>query len=294
MSYKTIHSGLASVSRKLTFLPRGKVGVSINKLLIGNMSDEDNIVQFEANNGLKYIADLRSYTENYTPWTGEYEGKTMASILPLVPKNMNVLDIGANVGYWTINLASRITDKNKVFSFEPVGSNYNRILEHIRLNGLSNKCFVYNIGLSDKETTANIHINPSDLQNGASTFNATIQEGEGDCLVQKLDDLYIKEKIKNVGFIKIDVEGFEVKAFRGAAKFLSENRPVIYGEFTPDLIYKAGDKPQEIFALLQDYTFLQENKDNSFSYLKDEHYTRDLLLVPNEKLEEIKAQIRIR
>jgi FkbM family methyltransferase len=280
---QSLFTFFTSISKSLFFIPRGKIGVFCNSILL--KLGLNPIQTYKANNGLKYISDLRSYTENYVPWTGEYEGKTLNSILPLVHKNQNVLDIGANVGYWTINLATKVNKKQTVFAFEPVPNNFERVKSIISLNKIQN-VEVFNIGLGDKKSRADFNVGDYDTKHNASTFNSSMHVSKnGVCQIEKFDDVSRKNNIENVGFIKIDVEGFEMKFLHGAKSFLKKNRPIIYGEFTPDSIIENGDNPKEIFSYFQDYVFLQEQKNGSFTEITNMTFTRDILLIPKEKLD---------
>jgi FkbM family methyltransferase len=281
MTFPKLFDTLTRFSRKLTILPRGQIGVLLNRLILTDPKSQ--IQTFKANNGLIYRSDLRSYTENYVPWTGEYEGKTLDMILPMIPKDKNILDIGGNVGYWTINLGNILTEK-KVYTFEPVKSNYSRILEHLELNHMQDKVQVFNIGLSDKAGKANFDYTPNDKNNKAETFNAWLQESDnGVCDIHTLDSIIDSNTISDIGFVKIDVEGFEIKCFKGAIETFKTNRPIIYGEFTPAPINRVGDKPLDIYNLLSDYTFFQEKSNQLFIELEDgELFKRDLLIIPNE------------
>jgi FkbM family methyltransferase len=290
MSQDTIFKTLSSISRKMTILRTGKLGVLLNNIF-GDMENSP-IKTFCANNGLIYKSDLRSYTENYVPWTGEYEGATMDKILPIVPKSQNVLDIGGNVGYWTVNLANQIDKNQKVYTFEPIKTNFERIEQITKLNDFENKTKIFNIGLGDKSLKADFDQDKGDVKRGASTFNASLIPAEnGVCKIEVFDEVVKKEKISNIGFIKIDIEGFEIKFLHGAKEFFEQNRPVIYGEFGPEFIVLKGDNPLEVYEFFHDYTFFKEERDHSFKLLaKDTKFDRDILIIPNEKLIEIQSK----
>ena len=281
---------LSRISRKLTFLPRGKIGIALNNL-IGDIEHHP-VKTFRANNGLIYMSDLRSYTENYVPWTGEYEGATLERVLKLVPKDKNVLDIGANVGYWTINLANQLEPGNKVYAFEPIPSNFARIEQLCRLNNLESKTQIYNFGLSNEKGSFGFVNNAGDNARQASTFNARITPDKGgDIEVRKFDDVVASENIKDIGFIKIDVEGFEIRFLQGAEKFFAKHRPIIYGEFEPKDMRINNDDPELLFDFFPEYTFYQETSDRGFVKLTGKTYQRDILLVPNELVGDLESKI---
>ena len=290
MPANTSFDVLSKISRKLTFLPRGKIGVALNNL-IGDIKHNP-IKTFRANNGLVYMSDLRSYTENYVPWTGEYEGATLKRVLKLVPKDKNILDIGANVGYWTINLASHLDADKTVYAFEPIPSNFARINQLCRLNNLEDKTQVYNFGLSNEQGSFGFVNNADDNARQASTFNARITpDKSGDIEVRKFDDVVLTEHIKDIGFIKIDVEGFEIRFLQGAKKFFAKHRPIIYGEFEPRDMRINDDDPKILFDFFPEYTFYQETSDRGFVKLTGDTYKRDILLVPNELVDELESKI---
>jgi FkbM family methyltransferase len=292
MALYKLHSFLSSISRQLKFLPRGKIGVALNNILIPNIKANNQIVNFQTDNSLKYICDLRSYTENYVPWTGEYEGATIRSILKFVDTSKNILDIGANVGYWTLNLAQKLDSKSKVYSFEPVKANYDRIIEHLKLNSFQDKSKVFNLGLGDKDIMVDFDKSEYDTIHKPATYNAAISLNKtGNIPITTLDKIVTAENISNVGFIKIDVEGFELKVFKGATDFLANNRPVIYGEFTPNSIQEYGNDPTDIFEIFSDYEFFQEVSAGKFVKLEGKKYHRDLLLIPKEKMIKFKDLI---
>jgi FkbM family methyltransferase len=285
----SIFKTLTSISRKLTFAPRGKIGTILNKIT-GQLS-QNPIITYKANNDLHYIADLRSYTENYTPWTGEYEGKTIDKILSIIPDG-NYLDIGGNVGYWSLNLANK--NVGKVYTFEPLKENFARINDHILLNQLQDRIIPINVGLTDIPMNVTARINDIDRDNNAATYNAQLiptDEINNSIQLKTLDEIVESYKIDSFSFIKIDIEGFEMKAIRGGLKSITKNRPLIYGEFTPKQILESGDNPKELFELLKDYTVYQEISYGKFEILETKEYHRDLLLVPNEYLPKIKHLI---
>ena len=117
------------------------------------------------------------------------------------------MDIGSNIGQWTRPLAKLF---RKVVCFE---SNKN-FIECFKKNISESNVSLYNVGLSDKEHTAE--------QPGSWTvLRETKQPGD---IVCKTLDSY---NFTDVDFIKIDVDGFELRVVQGAVKTLTENNPVV-------------------------------------------------------------------
>lgn len=76
---------------------------------------------------------------------------------------------------------------------------------------------------------------------------------------------------------------------------IKTRRPIVYGEFTPKDIQTMGYDPGFIFTFFQDYSFFQEIETGIFIPLLDTvNYTRDILLVPNEKLQFVQKNLTIK
>ena len=72
------------------------------------------------------------------PFTNSYEKEQTILFRKLVDEGMNVVDIGANIGYYTLLAAELVGEKGKVFAFEPEPSNYDLLLRNVEINGYKN------------------------------------------------------------------------------------------------------------------------------------------------------------
>ena len=124
----------------------------------------------------------------------------------------NCIDIGSNVGMWTRELATRF---KKVYCFEP-NTNF---IECFNKNITENNVKLFQYGLSDMEHTAS--------QIKQSTI---LSEYPGNVMCKTLDSF----NLKDIDFIKIDVDGFEYKVLRGAVKTIRNCSPVINIEMKAD------------------------------------------------------------
>ncbi|MBW9221447.1 FkbM family methyltransferase [Methanothermococcus sp. SCGC AD-155-C09] len=120
-------------------------------------------------------------------------------------RNGNIIDCGAFIGDSSIIL-SRYTD-HKVFAFEPDESIFNYLVENIKNNNLDNKVTSINYGTGDREEILNF--------------------GDVELKITTIDNIVEKEKINGVSLIKMDIEGYELKALRGGAKTIKKYKPVL-------------------------------------------------------------------
>lgn len=146
-----------------------------------------------------------------------------------------IFDVGANIGLYSI-CYSKIFDDPKIYAFEPVKKNYKTLISNIKKNkikfikaknfGFLNKKKNIKIGIPD----ANIHDRYKDNINDG-LFSIFAKKKEFKIKLVPLD-LFVKEnKINNIDFIKIDVEGAEGLVLDGARKSIKKFKPIIQLEF---------------------------------------------------------------
>lgn len=175
-----------------------------------------------------------------------------------------VLDLGANIGYFTLLAARIVGKKGRIYSFEPEPKNYKYLIKNIDLNGYNN-IFPFQKAVSNKNGITDLFLCPYDT--GHHTINQ--KEGiddyhlKGNQKIEKikietvvLDD-FIGTKEKRIDVIKMDVEGAEALVFQGMEKIINENKDIkIFFEFYPLLIKKMGNSPRELIqTILEDYLF---------------------------------------
>jgi FkbM family methyltransferase len=165
-------------------------------------------------------AILRETFEAYitTPHWDELTTKIFKAV---VREGDVVLDLGANLGYYSL-LASRLVGtKGKVYSFEPEPRNYRLLCRNLELNGIRNVTALQK-AVSDKTEKVKLHISNKD--SGAHTIRDTEDSGEYEDFIEieavKLDE-YFLDKSRRVNVIKMDVEGYEPKAFIGLTKIVT-------------------------------------------------------------------------
>jgi len=144
-----------------------------------------------------------------------------------------MLDIGANVGVFSVQAAAAVGSEGTVHSFEP-SPVINRMLQRtIYENGLMDRCVLHPYGLGDRDTEGRYHRAAHSTNPGASFISQDGPEAgaAGEAIqVRRLDSLNFS---KRVAFIKMDVEGFEHHIVRGAINLLRDHRPTVMSEFFP-------------------------------------------------------------
>lgn len=141
-----------------------------------------------------------------------------------LPRNIQCIDIGANLGYYTLLLADLC---GNVRAFEPQRELVQFILNSVKVNGLLDRVQVSPGAVSDWDGTAGL----SFLGGSTDLGSVSIVEGRGvdnPIPVRTLDGLR-----KKIDFIKMDAEGSEEQIWKGGQKLIEAQRPTILMEFTP-------------------------------------------------------------
>jgi FkbM family methyltransferase len=144
------------------------------------------------------------------------------------------LDAGANTGLYSLHYA-RVAPRAKVHAFEPLTHLADALEENVRLNrDMIGRISVVRLGLSDRDGTSTFYetINDRGFLSTSSTLEkshlATIKAAyrERSIKTVRLDN-YIAESGARFGIIKLDVEGHELAALRGAEQTIETQRPII-------------------------------------------------------------------
>ncbi|MFQ5940516.1 MAG: FkbM family methyltransferase, partial [Nitrososphaerales archaeon] len=169
-------------------------------------------------------------------------------------KDMVCIDIGANIGYYAL-LESKIT--KRVIALEPSPLNYKILLDNIRLNNIQN-IQPYNIAVGDRNGDTEFLIsdrsNWSRIPQKIYTVEAYGQESVSSIKVPivTLDSFIDKQKIDQVNFVRMDIEGYEYHALKGMHKTL-EFRPLLQIEIHFQLL--GINKTEAILKKLQDHGY---------------------------------------
>lgn len=221
----------------------------IKQTNIGAIEILDNeVIMTSRNNGVKVICPLGDH--RVAPIEAlnflDYETTDSAMIMRLITAESCVIDIGANMGWYSINIA-KTYPLSKVYAFEPIPKTFSFLERNIQLNDLKN-VFTENFGLSNEAKDITFYYYPEGGVN-ASSANLT---GRADtelitCHVERLDD-YVNKKGLSVDFIKCDVEGAELFAFQGAKETLQRDKPIVFTEMLRKWAAKFNYHPNEIIS----------------------------------------------
>ncbi|MFA6104998.1 MAG: FkbM family methyltransferase [Patescibacteria group bacterium] len=220
----------------------------IEKIEISNgeviMVTKDSGIKILCAKGDKRIAPIEILNFDH------YEKSELDFTLKLIDKKSTVFDIGANYGWYSFNIAKSFPDC-KIYAFEPIPRTYSYLKTNIELNKFSN-ININNFGFSDVEKEIPFYYYPEGSAN-ASAANLTNTDSvvKINCPVIMLDNFVAKNNV-GLDFIKCDIEGAELLAFKGGLKSIAKYKPVIFTEMLRKWSEKFNYHPNEIIKLLTD------------------------------------------
>jgi FkbM family methyltransferase len=165
------------------------------------------------------------------------------------------VDIGANIGLYTLIAASCVTESGSVYSFEPAEKSFKRLCDNVILNGFSNiKC--YQMALSNETGEFPFYTSEDghDAWNSFATPIAGKAFSKEIIKCKKWDDFVFQhDLIDRVTMVKIDVEGWESRVLEGARGSLSrKDAPLLQVEFTEEASASAGFSCEFLYNLLEE------------------------------------------
>lgn len=166
-----------------------------------------------------------------------FEDDEAALVRRLARRGMRVLDVGANVGLYSVMLAVAVGPSGSVWSFEPFPPSAGYLKRNLALNGLTNVTVVEKAA-ADRSGTLELHVFPEgyDVYN---SLGASVRPRENLRAVRRitvrattLDGFADEAGIDAVDLVKVDVEGAEERVLVGAERLLSRSpRAAILTEF---------------------------------------------------------------
>jgi FkbM family methyltransferase len=197
--------------------------------------------------------DLRDYIQR-SIYLGVFEPNESKLISGYLKPGMTFVDVGANVGYYTLLAAALVGASGHVISFEPSPYAFGRLKQAVEDNELSQvdlEC----AGLSHEPGEVELFL-PLSEGNHAPTMIPNEGGGPITVPVQKLDDYLHEHEVERVDLIKIDVEGYEPNVINGTMKNITEGRVrAVLCEFNSYWLERNNLSSQMFFEIMMDIGF---------------------------------------
>jgi len=167
------------------------------------------------------------------------------------------LDIGANIGLFSLYASNIVGESGKIFAFEPTPKTFVRLNSNIELNKKQN-IVALNIGLSNEDGLVDFNVSNDgyDAWNSIVDLDILVNRNKIKIKFKTLDSFIEEYDLRKISLVKLDVEGWEKFVLQGSHRLLSKtDAPVFLVEFAEKNAFKAGYYCNEVFDLMESYGY---------------------------------------
>jgi len=184
---------------------------------------------------------------------GVYEPLETKVVNNEVKKGNVVLDLGANIGYYTLIFAKLVGEEGRVYAFEPDPDNFTLLKKNVEVNGYRNVVLVQR-AIANKTSKMNLYLS-ADNKGDHRIYDPNERRKVIEIEAIKLDD-YFRKYNGCPDFIKMDIQGAERLAIDGMSGLLHKTRRLkLTTEFCPLMLESSGTRPEDYLKCLVSYGF---------------------------------------
>ena len=236
---------LAATSRSAPFeRGRWRIGSLAYRLIDGESGAQSAV---QTRHGFAMNLDLAQFVDRTIYCTGEWEPLETALIAEILKPGDGFVDVGANIGYFTLLASRRVGPSGRVIAVEANPRTFKLIEANVRLNECANVDLRH---VAAGETPGFATMIEREAGNaGGDQVDFAAVSSHTSMAVERLDQLVGEQPVR---LIKLDIEGAEAKALRGATGLLERSdAPDLVFEFTPKFLADMGDEPRALIGLLE-------------------------------------------
>lgn len=212
-------------------------------------------VKVEAFCGIFEI-DIRSDILKRLILNRQYEEEIVKLCRNYLPVNQDIVDVGANIGLFTVYFAKSIPGNQRVLAIEPIPNAINLLKKNLINNNVSSQVVIYEGLVSDIASKYQIKTIPGKEEystmgeNINQTYDHHRPYQQISVLGNTIDGLVMEFRL-NPGFIKIDVEGAEYLVLKGSEQTIKIFRPVVFMEVMDSYMVNFGHSSSQIIEFFQ-------------------------------------------
>jgi FkbM family methyltransferase len=240
---------------------RGILAYVVNFNLIAKPQDFTVTTRF----GYHMSGNTEDAIQRYIYLFGVWEPQLTSWIRERLSPGDTFIDVGANVGYYSLLAASCVGTQGRVVAVEVSPGIFATLNENLRRNGLGDRVRVVNEAASDRPMTVSVFAGPKQNIGKTTTVPQEGFEVEASMEARPLADMLTAEEMANARLIKIDVEGLEGPVVRGLMPALAacredlevivevEGQPTPEGEMTSDIVTQFAELGFNVYEVTNYY-----------------------------------------
>ena len=177
-----------------------------------------------------------AFSHLYALYKERLEATAVDGLRMLVPEGSTVVDVGANIGFFTRRFAKWVGPQGQVIALEPAPANFADLTEAVREDGMGDRVALLRVAAAAYGGVAQLKLNP--LHPGDHRLSP---DGTGiEVTTVRLDDVLAAQKWPKVSLVKVDVQGAEACVLDGAEQTLGHLRPAWFVEVDDDHLRAMG------------------------------------------------------
>ena len=179
--------------------------------------------------GMPMLLDMQTEKDF---WLGTYEPEMQSALEELIKPGMTVYDVGANVGYVTLMMAKLTGAEGKVYAFEALPDNVERLRRNVELNGFNDRVSIFPGAVAAGAGEVKFLVHSSGGMGKAAGSAGRDEHYQREITVPciSLDEFVYAQGNPPPQAVKMDIEGGEVMALPGMTRVLAEARPLMLME----------------------------------------------------------------
>lgn len=205
------------------------------ELLFENFVPKSIFVLFETKYNFKLYLDLRQYHISFGVMNGEYEKFDIDLVKAILPDNGQFVDVGGNVGYYSLSIAAHPSFRGSVLAFEPLPKLWDLFNRSIIENGFEDRVSVRQLALAD--AAGELQLNDAeDTVNAGATRLVT---NAADTRVGRMTKVETLDHViggLRPDVMKVDIEGAEGLFLKGAQRTITAHKPSLLMEINRDML----------------------------------------------------------
>jgi len=198
---------------------------------------------------LRTALGLRLYELLYTFYKSRFEATEIDCLSGYVGPGSAVVDVGANIGFFTVRFARWVAPGGRVIAIEPDGLNFSMLRNAVGRAGLTDIVDAVQGVAAESPGTLRLRLNPhhpADHRLGDEGVPVT---------AHTLDGLLAERGWPAVSLIKIDVQGAEIRVLRGARETLARFHPALFVEIDDGALAQAGFSADDLISELAGFGY---------------------------------------
>jgi FkbM family methyltransferase len=188
----------------------------------------------------------RLFLGSYAAYKNAFEGRQIRALRPYVPADTCVIDVGANVGFYTRHFARWVAGSGRVIAIEPDHDNFMQLRRTLERGGGSAVTQLIEAAAAESSGPLRLQRNP------VHPGDHRIAEDGIEIPGCSIDDVLQGLHWPAVSLIKIDVQGAELRVLRGARQTLQRFRPALFVEIDDQALNRSGATAAQLLRELSD------------------------------------------